>query len=615
MKKIDEDKCRVEGGLPKLYEYFTTTQAQYATEQRKMSILDAVDKGNLWRALGAKFPPYQILPDTNDVSYIKDNLVASIYSVSKAAELLATSEKDKDIVTNINLALDQEWNLANIQDAQLAAGENAALFNLGITQVGWKDDIITNGDTTQRGQVKVKNIHPLKFRRDPFAVDLQSAGYCFTFEQYHKTVLLSNPNYKEAFEQYLAKNGNTTLSLDGVFDKKTPSQTDNYFNLIIFWVKVQDAKGKIVIDEYHTLDARCLLYAKQDIKPSKFPFATVYCNNPGDSLIGVSGPARALPNSVAYNIIDSLNLTTVYRNSRPSKFVTSNSGLNLNSFAKHANDPDYTFVVNGDASKAVHYLKYPDIDQNSIPIQDRLSQSLQRVSGVDARYTGRNTGSITTTGGMQEMINRTTVIDTPKISNFEKYTKQLTELVLHNLIEFSAMRKYLIPDLKKPNTYKSIEVDFPKLDTATVFNYQINISTALPKNKARIAEMANQLMEKQMQYQQSGEQIDLITPEEWLMMQDLPMKEYMLERMGIQRLSNAVEDVSQILFEYAGLTKQGVDPNQAMLAVANTLKGRRAGAPTAEAADPLMQAGISAMPGDASMVPQGFAPGGGGMPM
>ena len=126
-----------------------------------------------------------------------------------------------------------------------------------------------------------------------------------------------------------------------------------------------------------------------------------------------------------------------------------------------------------------------------------------------------------------------------------------------------------------------------------MFNYQINVSSELPRNKARIAEMANQLMEKQLQYQQQGESVDLITVEEWLMMQDLPMKEYMMERMGIQRLNNEVENVSQTLFEFAELTKQGMDPQSAMLAVAKSLRDKKAGKlPEEPEVNPLMQEGM-----------------------
>ena len=567
-----------------------------------MQVLDLTDRGGLWEALGAKFPSYQILPDTNHVAYIKNNMVASIYTIAKCAELLPTSDKDKEIVTNINIALEQEWNLTNIAKMQKQAGANAALHNIGITQIGWDENMISGGDTLQKGQVRAKNISPLKFMRDPFAIDLQNSGYCMTYDKYHKSAFLANKNYREEFKKYLTsrKNSGTILTTPEIIGAKTSSTNDDYFTLVVFWEKVEDKDGNIVIDEIHTINAEAVLYVRQAIKPNKFPFAILYCNDPGDALIGISEPARSFANSVAYNIMDSISLTSAYKNQRPPKYVSQDSGLNVNSFAKHANDADYTFVVSGDASKAVHYHQFPQIDPRMGEITNRLDMNIKQVSGVDERYTGRDTGSIITTGGIQDQLNRVTVIDTPKIENFEDYAKQLTELVLANLIEFGAKRRYFVKDPEKINAYKDYEVDFPKLSTKTAFNYQINVSSELPRNKARLAEMANQMMEKQLQYQQQGESVDLITVEEWLMFQDLPAKEYMLERMGIQRMNNEVENVAQTLFEFAELTKKGMSPQDAMMAVAKSLKDKKAGKlPEASAVDPLMQEGV--LPNSASM--------------
>ena len=593
VEKIQGVELRVP--VTKLREQFDLCKAQYAKEHKRMQVLDLTDRGGLWEALGAKFPPYQILPDTNHVAYIKNNMIASIYTVAKCAELLPTSDKDKDIITNINVALEQEWTLTNIAKMQKQAGSNAALHNIGITQIGWDENMISGGDVIQKGQVRAKNISPLKFMRDPFAIDLKNSGYCMTYDKYHKSAFLANKNYREEFKKYLdsRKNSGTILSTPEILGAKASSTSDDYFTLVTFWEKVEDKDGNIVIDEIHTINAEAVLYIRQAIKPNKFPFAVLYCNEPGDALIGISEPARAFANSVAYNIMDSISLTSAYKNQRPPKYVSSDSGLNINAFAQHANDADYTFVVNGDASKAVHYHQFPQVDPHIGEITMRLDNNIKQVSGVDERYTGRDTGSILTTGGIQDQLNRVTVIDTPKIENFEDYTKQLTELVLANLIEFGSKRKYFVKSETEANKYKSVEVDFPKLDLKTAYNYQINISSELPRNKARIAEMANQLMEKQLQYQQQGESVDLITVEEWLMMQDLPMKEYMLERMGIQRMNNEVENVSQTLFEFAELTKQGMSPQDAMMAVAKSLRDKKAGiAPEEPEINPLMQEGI-----------------------
>ena len=56
---------------------------------------------------------------------------------------------------------------------------------------------------------------------------------------------------------------------------KVPSSTDDYFNnLITFWYKVE-VNGKIVVDEYHTIDGKYLLYFKHDIKPSCLSFCFI----------------------------------------------------------------------------------------------------------------------------------------------------------------------------------------------------------------------------------------------------------------------------------------------------------------------------------------------------
>ena len=609
--KIGDAYLRI--GVDKLHEQFKLCTSEYTREHRRMQVLDLTDRGGLWEALGAKFPAYQVLPDTNHVAYIKNNLIASIYTVAKCAELLPTSEEDKSIITNVNIALEQEWNLTNIAKMQKQAGSNAALHNIGITQIGWDENVISSGNTTQKGQVRAKNISPLKFMRDPYAIDLKNAGYCMTYDKFHKSVFLSNGNYRERFKDYLTSReaGKATLAIPEMLGAKASTVQSDYYTLVTFWEKVEDDEGNIVIDEIHTVNAEYVLYVRNAIKPNKFPFAILYCNEPGDALIGVSEPARIFANSVAYNIMDSISLTSAYKNQRPPKFVSSSAGLNINSFSKHANDADYTFIVNGDASKAVHYHQFPQVDPHIGEITGRLDSNIKLITGVDERYTGRDTGSILTTGGIQDQISRVTVIDTPKIENFEDYTKQVTELVLANLIEFGAKRTYLVKSQTENNTYKSVSVDFPKLDAEAIFSYQLNISSELPRNKARIAEMANQLMEKQMQYQQQGESVDLITVEEWLMMQDLPMKEYMLERMGIQRMNNEVENVSQTLFEFAELTKQGMNPQDALMATAKSLRDKKAGlAPDQVSADPLAAAGV--MPANTPMPQFGGAPAAGG---
>ena len=558
--------------VEKLTEYFNIGKAEYSAAQRRAQKLDATDRGKLWEAVRAAFPKYQILPDTNYVSYVKNNILASIYTVGKSAQLLPTSDKDKDIVMQLNIAMDNLWATLDVAGYQMQAGERAALLNYGITQVGWDNSIITGtGDAFRKGEVVLKNIDPLKFMRDPFAKDIETASWCCTWDSFHKSVIMDNPKYKEEFQNYLQSNKESAdatgdmISMNTDHVSKTAQGKKGYYTIYSYWVN-KDGK----IHEIHLVNNEHVLLCKQDIKPATFPFAELYCNLPAGDLFGTSECSKIFANNLAYNIMSSIILTSEYKNQRPPRFVNGQSGINVATFVKHGNDADRTFIVQGDASKAVHYQQFPQPTQQAVQSMGFLSADVKTITGVDDRYTGRDTGSVLTTGGIENMLDQVTMIDAPKVENYERYCKRLTYLIVSNCLNFSMKRKYFT---QNPRTleWKTVEVDFPKIDPDTIFSYELSISSELPKNKSRIESVANHLMEMQMQYQGQGIDVDIITPEEWLMMQDLPLREYMQERMGVQRTQNWVSLVSQAVTQYAGLVDNGVDPEEAIAATADTM--------------------------------------------
>lgn len=577
MNEKEKETKKKENTLPdcvsveKLKEYFDIGRAEYAAAHRRAQKLDATDRGKLWEAVRAEFPKYQILPDTNYVSYVKNNILASIYTVGKSARLLPTSDKDKEIVEQLNIALDNIWNTLDVADFQMEAGERAALLNYGVTQVGWDNSIIQGtGDAFHKGDLVLKNINPLKFMRDPFARDITTAAWCVTWDSFHKSVILDNPKYKEKFKEYLTNHraSDTTgampeNSTDHV--SRSAQNKKDYYTIYTYWV---NDNGKI--HEIHLVNNEAVLLCKQDIQPSTFPFAELYCNLPAGDLFGTSECAKIFSNNLAYNIMSSIILTSEYKNQRPPRFINGQSGINVATFVKHGNDADRTFIVQGDASKAVHYHQFPQPTQQAIQSMGYLSGDVKMITGVDDRYTGRDTGSVLTTGGIENMLDQVTMIDAPKVENYEKYCKRLTYLIISNCIKYSFKREYFT---QNPRTleWRTVTVDFPNIPDETIFSYEIMISSELPKNKSRIESVANHLMEMQMQYQGQGVDVDIITPEEWLMMQDLPMREYMQERMGIQRTQNWINMVAQAVTQYAGLVESGATPEDAIAATADTM--------------------------------------------
>lgn len=571
-----KDKLNEEEILKKLKEHYEVGKRIYSPIFRKMRMLDLTDKGKFWEAIGAKFPPYQILPDTNFVTYIKHNLLASLYTVSKSAEIVPTSQDDAEACTNINIAMEHIWDTTTISFLQFQAGERAALLNLGLTQVGW-NETITGGteDTFTKGDIELKNIDPMKFMRDPYSNNIDEAAWCCTYESFPKAVFLANKHYADKFKAYVKKNKEEHPDILPSDDAAATTRKD-YYNLIVFWTLEEDGS----INEYHTVDLKTILYMKQGIEPNTMPFAELYFNLPHGDPVGVSQPAKQFANQVTYNLLDSIAYTSIYKNQFPPKFISASSGININAFAKHGSEADKTFIVQGDPKAVVFYHQFPEISNMLPSKQQALYYGIQEMSGVDDKYTGRNTGSITTTGGTQEMLNRVTLSDAPAIMNYEHYTNRLTKLVLGNLLHFSPKRTYFTKDKTEPNTWTTVGIDFPNIDNNTVFNYVVQISSEMPKNKQRVQAWANTMMEKQMQYAKDGQQVDLITNEEWLQMQDVPYKEQMMERMGFQKATDALQEAGQVIDEYAQMIGEGLHPDAALENAAMGLQNKRAGQPT-----------------------------------
>lgn len=555
------------------------TDARYTKVLERMRILDGADRGKLWDVVKSKFPKYQLTPDSNWINYIKENLVASIYTTGRYAELMPKSNEDTKFVVEFNSALGTIWDNIKADYYQFLAGERAALLNIGITMVGWRKEIL--GGTHNhwyKGDVVFKNVDPMKFRRDPYADEFDNAEFCYYYDDYSLAMIKSKELYRKRIKEIEAavgslENSTSTDIIKAATDRQSGSSSaSDYHKVTYFYIMYaddsKDNKEGYKIACIHLLDDQYVLYCNSDLKPRMFPFAILYCNHPAGDIVGASEPTKQFQSNLTYNLLNSIYATHAYKAQRPPRFVNAGSGINIRQFAKYGNDADKTFIVNGDATQAVHYAQFPQLPPELLQLKQDLGRDIKDVSGIDEMYAGKNTGSIQTTGGMDTLSDMTSQRDNQKILLYEEYIKRLTELVVNNLIEFGDKRSYTVKD---PITQqvKVVEFDFPKIDDDIRFRYSLDIQTYLPRNKTRLASIANMLLEKQAQYQPDPE---IITVEEWLLMQDIPFKDMIFKRMGIQRNTTITEQVAKTLEMFATLVEGGYDPDLAVDKVAEQLQ-------------------------------------------
>ena len=564
--------------LSHIKEQIKNTDAQYTKVLERMRILDGTDRGKMWDVIKARFPRYQLTPDSNWVNYIKENLMASIYTTGRYAQLMPKSDEDISFVVEFNSALETIWDNIKAEYYQFLAGERAALLNIGITQVGWDKTLI--GGTKNhwyQGDIKFKNIDPMKFRRDPYADTFDNAEFCYYYDDYSLAVIKAKELYRARLAEIekaigtLDNTNSLTEAITPATDRQNKSTTSsNYHRVTYFYTVYNDNSEKegYKIAEIHLLDDEYVLYCNKDLKPRMLPFAILYCNEPAGDIVGTSEPAKQFQSNLAYNLLNSIYATHAYKAQRPPRFVNADSGINLRQFAKYGNDADKTFIVRGDATTAVHYAQFPQLPPELLQVKQDLGKDIKECSGIDEMYAGKNTGSIQTTGGMDTLMEATSQRDNQKLLLYEEYTKRLTELVVNNLVQFGDKRSYTVTDPITQQT-KMVTFDFPKIDDDIRFRYSLDIDTYLPRNKARLAMIANMLLEKQAQYKPDPE---IITVEEWLLMQDIPFKDMIFKRMGIQRNTRITEQVAQTLEMFATLVEGGVEPDLAVEQVANQLQ-------------------------------------------
>lgn len=569
---LPEEVC-----LKRIQDKIRDTNAHYNKAVERMRILDGADRGKVWDVVKAKFPSYQLTPDTNWVNYIKDNLVASIYTTGRYGELMPRAEDDIQLCVEFNSAMDTIWANIKADYYQMLAGERAALLNLGVTMVGWNKNLV--GGTKNywyKGDIIFKNIDPMKFRRDPYADEFDNAEFCYYFDDYSLSIIKSKKIYKNRINELIKALGENLggyqaeTDVIAANDRKQPDGSNDSYHRITYYYEMYsaDTEDGYKICEVHLLDDKYVLYCKQDLKPRMFPFALLYCNLPAGDLVGSSEPAKIFGNYLTYDLLNSIYATYAYKAQRPPRFVNVQSGINLRQFAKYGNDADKTFPVNGDASTAVHYGQFPPLPPELLQIKNNIGTDIMTSSGIDPMYTGKDTGSIQTTGGMDALTGNTTMRDNMKIALYEQYTRRLTELVVNNLIQFGDKRTYTVKD---PITQqvKTVTFDFPAIDDDIRFRYDIDIQTYLPRSKARLSAAANMLLEKQAQYKPDPE---IITVEEWLLMQDIPFRDLIFKRMGIQRNTRITEQVAKTLEMFADLVEGGMLPEDAVDSVAAQLQ-------------------------------------------
>lgn len=549
--------------LEKIIDMFRHYVSEKDTFQKTCRQLDAYDSGEFWKHVKVRLPKHQMLVDTNYINYIKLNQLNSIYSSGYIADVTPKDFDDEKLARKINKFLQFVYESTNMNYYQLLAGDRAALTNVGAILISWDNKVRNGIKKKYSGQVKPRFIDTMSLYLDPAVRDYQEGSALFIAEVVSRAELGKNKDYADKLKSD-KKNVSVSSSEYGkaYIGSKIPSTDDNTVNLLTAFIKNDDG----TIDQYIIADETTILDEKKDIKPSCFPVAVLYGLPPVKDVYGFNVTKLCLQNCLALNLLDSMGITHIYAQQRRATLYRQDIGIDPDYLAENINNPDITIPVNGDPTKAIYQVDLPDLPNFLVEYRARLEQSIFLISGVDPTYTGRQTNSVTTTGGVERLQQRASLTDAARITMLEHFTKQLAKLILDFYVEFGDSYEVRM-DSRHSALREIVDIDFKEIrEKGTNFEFTFNASPYLPRNRIRYAEAANNIMTLQAQYQMNP---PLITPEEWLSYQDFPQKDAILERMEANRLQDDTQEITENVVNFSSLIQQGVTPDGAIKMLAD----------------------------------------------
>jgi len=553
-------------------------------------ILDSYDSGDFWETMRKELPKHQIIPDTNHINYIKENIINSVYAAPYIADVLPMDSDDLEEARNINKFVEYYYNLKKVGLKQLKVSGRTALLNVGFIQGGWDSTINyshLSGD--QAGGLDLIVRDPMSVYLDPNFVEFQEGRAVFiSTEESVETLLANYPDSASELKKYFGVNKNSpAIEVSGVASsedvgKNYPANnvTRDTIGMMPVWIafkKVPTSPDSYRIDQIIYTQGEIILEYKKGIKPNYFPLVGLYLTPPEKDSFGIGICQRVLKNVLSLNILNSIAITHTYAAQRTPWVFDTNSGLSVRRVQQDLNRPDVLFPISsGDATKVLHRLEYPVLPPNLEFIKKTLEDDIEKISGIDAKYTGRDTASVTTTGGMERLQQRVSMSDNTRISLIEDYAVNLTKMIIDFHIINGGSYQFVPTNSNAPKEKEVLSVDFGKYrNQAHKFLFSINAGPLMPKTRSRLAEAANIIMQTQMQYAQGGQQVQLMSAEEWLFFQDFPQKDMILDRMKIEQLRNDQEEIASELTSFSAMTEEGMRPESAVDQLAKERQLRR----------------------------------------
>ena len=584
-----EAKGVIEYNTSDIIKEFEDTLAYKQEQARIFKILDAADHSDIWKIYNRKIPNFMQTPTHNPITIIKEATKASVMPTEYSGEFKALSMDVKELADTANKYFQMKWEAANMNEVNNECADYAYLHGTSGVLMGWNNNIVDSNDVTnyfnpaKHIQFQAKAYHPSNVFPDPGACTVEEMRYLFLVERKTKDFLRSIPRFQQSL--YLIENSNDAIGNSNpnyILDKAKAASND-IVSFITCYKKVMRQKQDPVsglttlspsVDIIY-LAGRNVLDVEKDIQPNCIPFIPLYDEKVPNNFWGVSKCYKVLSLYLTLVQIDSIEATGYFKNQNPAEFINSLAGLNVADYQNKRDNPDKAFTVNCDPKLVQAYAQRPDLPKTLNGFRVYLLDAIRQISGVDAAYLGQSYGSIQTTGGIQQAVDRATMRDNNRIKSIDKFIRKEIELMTQFFIVHGQQEKFYVPNPDKSSEQPGEELTFDPLDLIKHQSICIDVSNAAPRSNQSYEDAAMKLMELQMKYMPATHGYpDFITPEELIQWLNIPkpQQRLLIDRMKRQMQTMKLEEYTAVLTAIGTLTQGGMPVEDALMEVVKQME-------------------------------------------
>lgn len=582
----------VEYTVSDLIREFENAKAYKQEQARVFKILDAADRSDVWKTYNRKIPSHVQTPVNNPITIIKEATKASIMPTSYAGEYRPLTVGAKELANTANKYFQMKWNAANMDEHNNEAADFAYLHGTSGVLFGWNDDIVDPADVTQqfstRSEIQAKAYHPSNIFPDPGAATVDEMRYLFFAERKSKDFLRSIPRFSSAMSAI----DNATDSFGNTDENYILDKSKQYSNGIVTFLTCYKRVFRLQQDPVSGLQVykpsvdiiymagHNVLDISPNIQPATIPFIPLYDEKVPNNFWGVSKCYKVLSMVLTLNQIDSTEATSYFKHQNPAEFINALAGLDIYKYQNKRDNPDGAFPVNCDPRLVSAFAERPELPKTLDGFRGYLLTMIQKVSGVDEAYLGQSYGSIQTTGGVSQALDRATMRDSSRIKSIDRFIRKELELITQFYICHGSAESFYPQQVNHRMQEQSAEMQFNPVDLIGRTDIIIDVTNSAPRSNQSYEDAANKLFELQMKYS-PGEKgyPDLITPEEVIGWLNIPksMQNVLTERMRVQMENMKVEEYTAVLTAIGTLTQGGMPPEMAIQEVAKMIESSAMG--------------------------------------